>query len=34
MAALSPEQRAKATIGDKPPFDVFTAAFRDNIEMP
>jgi hypothetical protein len=33
MKAFSPEQRAKATIGDKLPFDVFATAFRDNMTM-
>jgi Protein of unknown function (DUF3500) len=33
MGALSPEQRAKATIGEKLPLDV-TSAFRDNEVMP
>ncbi len=31
MTALSPAQRAKATIGDKLPFDVVTTAFNDEI---
>jgi hypothetical protein len=34
MAALTPAQRATATIGDKLPLDVFTSAFHDNLEMP
>jgi hypothetical protein len=34
MAALAPEQRATATIGDKLPFDVMTSAFHDNDVMP
>jgi hypothetical protein len=33
MKAFSPEQRKKATIGDKLPFDVFATAFRDNMTM-
>jgi hypothetical protein len=33
MSALSPEQRTEATIGTALPFDVFTAAFRDNAQM-
>jgi hypothetical protein len=33
MKAFSPEQRRKATIGDKLPFDVFATAFRDNMTM-
>jgi hypothetical protein len=34
MAALGPELRQKATIGEKLPFDVFGTAYNDNIEMP
>jgi hypothetical protein len=34
MSALSPEQRARATIGEKLPFDVMATAFHDNDVMP
>jgi hypothetical protein len=34
MSALSPEQRTRATIGMKLPFDVMTAAFHDNDRIP
>ena len=34
MSTLSPEQRAKATIGMNLPFDVMTAAFHDNDRIP
>jgi hypothetical protein len=34
MKALSPEQRVKATIGDKLPRDVVTGAQLDNFELP
>ena len=34
MSALSPEQRATATLGTKLPFDVMTTAFHDNDVMP
>jgi Protein of unknown function (DUF3500) len=34
MGALSPEQRARATIGEKLPFDVMATAFHDNDVMP
>jgi hypothetical protein len=34
MSALSPGQRATATIGEKPPFDVLATAFHDNDVMP
>jgi len=33
MSALSPEQRARATIGEKLPFDVMATAFHDNDVM-
>lgn len=33
MAALSPEQRAEATIGDDLPIEIFAAAFRDNLTL-
>ena len=33
MRALAPEQRARATIGQELPVELFTAAFRDNCEM-
>ena len=33
MRALAPEQRARATIGQELPVELFTAAFRDNFEM-
>ena len=33
MKAFSAEQRGKATIGDKLPFDVFATAYRDNMTM-
>jgi hypothetical protein len=34
MGALTPEQRANATIGLKLPFDVMATAFSDNLVMP
>jgi hypothetical protein len=34
MSAFTPEQRAKATIGEKLPFDVYATAFNDNLVMP
>ncbi|HUK58257.1 MAG TPA: DUF3500 domain-containing protein [Stellaceae bacterium] len=34
MGALSAEQRARATIGEKLPFDVMATAFHDNDVMP
>jgi hypothetical protein len=34
MSALSPEQRARATLGAKLPFDVMATAFHDNDVMP
>ena len=34
MSALSPEQRATATIGMNLPFDVMATAFHDNDVMP
>jgi hypothetical protein len=34
MKAFSDEQRLKATIGEKPPFDVLATAFHDNDVMP
>jgi hypothetical protein len=33
MRALTDEQRAKATLGQELPVELFTAAFRDNFEM-
>lgn len=33
MRALTPDQRAKATIGHELPIELFTAAFRDNVEL-
>jgi hypothetical protein len=33
MRALTPEQRQRAIIGTELPGEVFTAAFRDNVEM-
>src|SRR4029453_308194 len=33
MRALTPEQRQRAIIGSELPIEVFTAAFRDNVEM-
>jgi hypothetical protein len=33
MRALTPEQRAKASLGLELPVELFTAAFRDNFEM-
>ena len=33
MRALTPEQRQRAIIGAEPPGEVFTAAFRDNVEL-
>jgi len=34
MRALTPEQRQRAIIAAELPTEVFTAAFRDNVEMP
>ncbi|HUZ71941.1 MAG TPA: DUF3500 domain-containing protein [Stellaceae bacterium] len=34
MSALTPEQRAKATIGMNLPLDVITTAFHDNMRLP
>ncbi len=34
MSALTPEQRAKATIGMNLPIDVITTAFHDNMRLP
>ena len=34
MSGFTPEQRAKATIGEKLPFDVYATAFNDNLVMP
>jgi hypothetical protein len=33
MKSLSPEQQARATIGNELPFDAFTTAFRDNLQL-
>ena len=33
MSSLSPDQRAKAVLGEDLPSEVFTTAFRDNFEM-